>query len=522
MDEPALALDWRARAWEELAGREFDLLVIGGGIVGAGIAREAARAGLAVALVDRSDFGSQTTSASSKLVHGGLRYLRLGDVRLVREAHEERRALMRVVAPHLVRRLPFLLPLYADGPYRLPTVQAGVWLYSTLAREPFTGKVAPERARRSVPPLRVDGLRGCALYADAWTHDGRLCLTNVRAAADAGATVLNYAEAVSLRTRRGRAAGAEVRDTLGGGETASVRARAVVNAAGPWLDRVRRLENPAARPSSRFSKGVHALLPLAEQWSAALVVPHDKARVSFAVPWEGMLLLGTTDTDYDGDPDDVRATDEEIAEVLDEAAVALAPDVLRREAVRATFAGLRVLPGSGSDTVSARRETIFSRGPAGMLSVGGGKLTTYRRIALGVLTALRGDLALHRIDGAPAPLPGAADPFEVAARLGERCPTLEPRTRAHLAHLYGALADDVVAAAGGDEGLLAPLASPAPDIGAQVVYALEREWACTVDDVLRRRTTVAYRGAATPDVVDTVAAFRGVRASSRSARETAR
>jgi len=198
-----MALEWRAETLEELAGREFDLLVVGAGIIGAGIASEAARAGLAVALVDKGDFGAATSSASSKLIHGGLRYLRLGDVRLVREAHKERRALMRVVAPHLVRRLPFLFPLYEDGPYRPWFVQGGILLYSTLARARLNGLVAVDRATRMVPELRTAGLRSCALYADAWTNDARLTLANVRAAASAGATVLNYAEVVALRGREG-------------------------------------------------------------------------------------------------------------------------------------------------------------------------------------------------------------------------------------------------------------------------------------------------------------------------------
>ena len=488
-----LELAWRARAREELAGRRFDLLVIGGGIIGAGIANEAARAGLAVALVDRSDFGSQTSSASSKLIHGGLRYLRLGDVRLVREAHHERRALMRVVAPHLVRRLPFLFPLYEKGPYRPATIRAGLWLYSTLARERLGGLVERERAHRSVPGLRLDGLRGCGLYADASTHDSRLCLLNVRAAADAGATVVNYAEVVELRSERGRIAGAEVRDELDG-SVVSVAARAVVNATGPWVDRVRKLEEPGAAPSSRLSKGVHVLVPLEAPWSAALTVPHDKVRVSFAVPWEGMLLLGTTDTLYEGDPGDVRATDEDVETVLAEAALALEPDLVRPDRVRFSFAGLRVLPGAGQDTASARRETVFLRGPQGMLSVAGGKLTTYRRIALSALSVLRSDLGLHRLDRSPVPLPGAADVAEATARLAERYPSLEPRVGAHLGHLYGTLAADVVALADEDETLLRPLHPDAPDIAAQVEYARRHEWACTADDVLRRRTTLAYRG----------------------------
>ena len=265
----------RAATRAELARAPYDLLVIGSGIIGAGLANEAARAGLRVALVDRADFASATSSGSSKLIHGGLRYLRLGDVKLVREAHTERRALLRVVAPHLVRRIPFLFPVYRGGPYRPATIQAGLWTYSTLAGEKLGGLVRPERARRSVPGLRLDGLRGCGVYQDAWTHDGRLCLANVTAAAEAGATVLSYAEVVGLRMVDGVVCGAELRDRLSS-EEISVEARAVVNATGPWLDELRRLEDPGVQPYGQLSKGVHVTLPLEEPWSSALTIPHDQ------------------------------------------------------------------------------------------------------------------------------------------------------------------------------------------------------------------------------------------------------
>jgi glycerol-3-phosphate dehydrogenase len=445
------------------------VVVIGGGIVGAGIANEAARAGLAVALVDKGDFGAATSSSSSKLIHGGLRYLRLGDVRLVREAHKERRALMRVVAPHLVRRLPFLFPVYEDG------------------------LVPPERSQRSIPSLRLEGLRGCGLYADAWTHDSRLCLANVRAAADAGATVLNYAEVTELRREDGRVAGAELRDGLGG-ETASVRAGVVVNATGPWVDRLRRLEDPGAAPSIRLSKGAHALLRLEQPWSAALTIPHDTVRVSFAVPWEGMLLLGTTDTLYEGSPDDVAATPEDVDQILAEAAVALAPEVLRPDAICSVYAGLRVLPGAEGATARARRETVYQRGPAGMLTVAGGKLTTYRQIALGALRQVRAELGLHRLPGGPVPLPGAEGLAEAGVHLARANPDLEPAVRSNLAHLHGSLAAEVLEEAADDPALLERLNPEGPDIGAQAVYAQRREWACKPEDILRRRTTLELRG----------------------------
>jgi glycerol-3-phosphate dehydrogenase len=481
-------MNGRARALEQLGSRQFDLLVIGGGIVGAGIAAEAARAGLAVALVDRGDFGSATSSASSKLIHGGLRYLRMGDIGLVREAHSERRALLRVVAPHLVRPLPFLLPIYGNGPFRPTTLRAGLWLYSLLAGDKLGGLVPPERAAQSVPGLRLEGLRGCGVYRDAWTNDARLCLAVVRAAAEAGATVANYAEATALRVVGGQASGAEVLDREDG-ETVSVHARTVVNATGPWVDRMRRLEDPRAADSVRISKGAHVVMPQPEGWSAALTVPQDEVRVTFAVPWEGLLLLGTTDEPFDGDPDELRPTERDVVQVLAEAARVLDGDLVSRERVLHTFAGLRVLPVTPGDTASARRETVISRGPAGMLSIAGGKLTTYRRIALSALE----QLGLRRLDRRPRPLPGATGLDRVD--LPEELP---PAVRAHLLHLYGSLAPEVLAPAREDPSLLEPLDPAAPELAAQVVYAAQHEWARTPDDVLRRRTTLTMRGLATP------------------------
>ena len=495
----------REVACAELARAPFDLLVAGSGIVGAGIASEAARLGLRVALVDRSDFGGATSSASSKLIHGGLRYLRLGDVKLVREAHAERRALLRIVAPHLVRRIPFLFPIYRGGPYRPATIQAGLWTYSTLAGEKLGGLVKPERARRSVPALRLEGLRGCGVYQDAWTHDGRLCLANVTAAAEAGATVLNYAEVVELRTIDGAVRGAEVRDRLSG-ESVGVEARAVVNATGPWLDELRRLEQPGIAAYGQLSKGVHVNLPLDEPWSSALTIPHDQVRVTFAYPWEGMLLLGTTDTLYEGDPADVTATDEDVDTVLSEAGVAVDPALLRKDRVLATYAGLRVLPHSDGSTVDARRETAILVGKGGMLTVAGGKLTTYRHIARDALQHLAPNLGLGEVTSPPVPLPGATDAGNVAARL-VRGWGLEPVVAAHLAHFYGSRADRVVGLAAEQPELLERLHPQAPDIAAQVVFAAREEWATAAADVIHRRTTLAARGLAGADVVSRVDAI---------------
>jgi glycerol-3-phosphate dehydrogenase len=458
---------------EALAETRFDLLVIGGGIIGAGIVEAASAHGMKVALVERGDFASATSTASSKLIHGGLRYLQMGDIRLVREAHQERRALMSVVAPHLVHRLPFVFPLYDNGPHRPWFVRTGVLLYSALARAKLNGRVSEQRALRLVPQLRTEGLHSSALYADAWTNDGRLTLANVRASADRGATVLNYAEVTAIH--------GDGADVLVDGETVRAQAGAIVNATGPWLDRVRRLEDPAAAPSIRLSKGVHLIADGGEDWSAAVTIPHDKVRVSFAIPWEGKLLLGTTDTLHEGEPEDARVTDDDVRTILDEAAVAVR-DIGE---VRASFYGLRVLPGGPGATANARRETVYTHGAHGMLSVAGGKLTTYRRIALDALE----QLGVRNLNRKPRPLPGAAGLSKIDWPV-----ELDPATRTHLLHLYGSLAPEVLAPAVDDPSLLEPIVPGRPDLRAQELYAREREWARTDEDVYRRRTTVWLEG----------------------------
>jgi glycerol-3-phosphate dehydrogenase len=475
----------RAGTLERLGSRPFDLLVIGAGIVGARVAYEAARTGAAVALLDAGDFGGGTSSASSKLVHGGLRYLPMGDYGLIRESHLERRALLDHVAPHLVRPLEFLLPVYGGGPHHLVAIGAGLFTYSFLSgfRHSRARVVGADRARRLVPPLRTDGMRGAGLYEDAQTHDSRLTLATVDAAARAGATVLNHLAVTALERAGGRVVAARAGDVL-------VRCRAVVNAAGPWVDEVRRLEDPAAAPVARLSKGVHLTMRMDEPWGAALTVPLDRGRVAFAVPWEGTLLLGTTDTEYEGDPAAAQPDPEDVSLVLREAARGLPAELLARDRIRYAFAGLRVLPRCGGDTASASRDEVVHVGPAGMVSVAGGKLTTHRRIAVRVLRRLP---EFARAAVSPDPLPGAGP-------LPPLPDGVEPAIWDHLTHLYGDEAARV-AAAGAE-----PVHPEGPDVWGQVHHAIDREWATTVEDVVRRRTTLAVRGLATPEVRDAIAA----------------
>jgi glycerol-3-phosphate dehydrogenase len=238
-------------------------------------------------------------------------------------------------------------------------------------------------------------------------------------------------------------------------------------------------------------------------WSAALTIPHDKVRVSFAVPWQGMLLLGTTDQLHEGEPDDVAVEEPDIEQILAEAAVAIDPSLLGRDRVRATYVGLRVLPGGAGGTTSARRETVYTRGPGGMLSVAGGKLTTYRKIALDALDAVRVELGLHRVDRNPWPLPGAVGLDRMQVPMD-----VEPALRSHLRGLYGSLAAEVLAPALDDPSLLEPLAPGAPEIAAQAVYAFRHEWAQTAEDVARRRTTLALRGIGGAEISARIDALR--------------
>ncbi|MBV2356157.1 glycerol-3-phosphate dehydrogenase/oxidase [Streptomyces sp. J2-1] len=503
----------RAETREQLAKASYDLLVIGGGILGISTAWHAAQSGLRVALVDAGDFAGATSSASSKLLHGGLRYLQTGAVKLVAENHFERRAVSRQVAPHLANPLTFYLPVYKGGPHGAAKLGAGVFAYSALSAfgDGVGHLLSPARAAQDVPELRTENLRAVAVYGDDQMNDARMALMTVRAAVEAGAVVLNHAEVGGLRFTRGRVTGADLRDRIDGVEF-GVNARLVLNATGPWVDHLRRMEDAHAAPSIRLSKGAHLVLRRTAPWKAALATPIDKYRITFALPWEDMLLLGTTDEVYEGDPADVAVTEKDTAQILDEASLSVRDEQVRRELITYSFAGLRVLPGGPGDTAKAKRETVVTEGPGGMLSVAGGKWTTFRHIGRTVMQKL------ERLPGHPLgddfepvsslpkrlPLPGVANPRAVAHRLLVDNPAPGPRmaadTARHLATHYGSLAFDIVRLANENPDLARRMHPDAPEIWAQVVWARDHEWAETQDDVLRRRLTLTVRGLATDEI----------------------
>ncbi len=478
----------RADVLERLSTGSYDLLVVGAGIVGARVAYEAACHGLRVALVDKGDFGSGTSSASTKLVHGGLRYLATGQLRLVRQAQRERLLLETVVAPGLVRPVPMVLAATAAGTGRalLPAAMA---LYRGLAGggQDSARLIDPEHALRLVPALQPEAVTSCALVCEGQTNDGRLTLATVGAAAAAGADVANYVRLVALEQARSSVRGALLQGLPGEG-TIAVRARSVVNATGPWVDEVRRLEDPAATPVVRLSKGVNVFLRFDDDWSGALAL-FDRTRSVVAVPWHGLLLVGATDTPFDDDPGTVAPDPEDIEQLLGTLRGVLREDVLRRDQVVAATAGLRALERGRGSTASAARDQVLSVGPAGVVSVAGGKLTTHRLIATATLAALPPEVRPRRLLPSAAPI---ARPWHPAAAGRE----IDPATLDYLVSLYGGAAAELI---GGLSGL-EPVVPDGPDVRAQLAYARDAEWAQSVDDIVRRRTTLELRGLATPEL----------------------
>jgi len=487
----------------------YDLVVIGGGITGAGIARDAALRGLKVALFEKGDYASGTSSKSSKLVHGGLRYLEHGEIGLVFESVSERRVQSRV-APHLVRPMPFLIPIYRGAKPGFELMNVGLWIYDSLAlfRAPklhrtFRGTRA---ALELEPQLKAEGLRGVLEYYDCATDDARLVLENALDAQSLGAHCHTYTEVLRFeRGPGGRITGVHVRDRLTG-ETSLVTTRAVVLAAGAWTDEmIRRFEIPMERPLLRRTKGVHIVLPrerLPLARAITLISPVD-GRVMFAIPWRDRTVLGTTDTDFTGSADEVAA---DLADVryLCESGNGYFPGAnLSTDDVISTWAGLRPLiaaPPNVDESEISREHEVFSR-PDGLVIIAGGKLTTYRRmareavgVALKLLDELGERVEVQRARTKDRPLPGAVgleEPtLEAVAAIGRKLMQehgLDVDTATHLCGTYGTRAPLLAARIAEAPELGQRIDPELPYVWAEVEFAATHDLARTVEDVLGRR-----------------------------------
>jgi glycerol-3-phosphate dehydrogenase len=481
---------------------EVDLIVIGGGASGLGVALDARLRGLSVLLLESHDFAGGTSSRATKLVHGGVRYLAQGNIGLVREALHERRALLNN-APHLAQPLAFVMPAYK--PWEVPFYGTGLKIYDALAGSASLGRtewLGRARTRARLPGLNDAGLFGGVKYWDGQFDDARLALTLARTAAAQGALVLNYCPVVDVLHENGRVSGVRWRDALSdAGREGTVRARCVINATGVWVDALRRLDDAArgqeTTPMVAPSQGVHLVVDRSFMPSEdALLVPRTRdGRVLFAVPWLGHLILGTTDTPRDAVAREPRALPEEAAFILNESAHVLAR-APRIEDVRSVWVGLRPLvrpaheDEGGTKTISREHTVLVS--PSGLVTVTGGKWTTYRSMAEDVLRHCQGAGLLQSLPPcrtARFPLLGAPPAGAAATRLTE-LPGL---------HVYGTEAAAVQALPGADRDLGLGLTE------AMVRHAARHEYARTVEDVLARRHRMLFLHAdaavrAAPDV----------------------
>ena len=471
-----------------LGDRTVDLLVIGGGIIGAGIARDAALRGLSVALVEQDDLASGTSSRPTRLIHGGLRYLELFDFGLVRSDMRERETLLRI-APHLVFPLAFLLPLYRPSPFYRLKLRMGMFLYDLLSLD----KSLPKRKRlgrtetlAAEPNLDPDGLTGAWRFYDAQVpFVERLVVENAVDAAAHGALILNHARATGYLRDGARVVGASVEDRIHGG-TFDVRARLSVNATGPWLDETLAPLRPGARPMLRLTKGTHLVVPPATKAAHVLFAKRD-GRLFFVLPWNGYTMIGTTDTDYAGDPASAEASREDVEYLRAEASRAFPHAPFDR--IHFTWAGVRALvreEGVAEGEVSRKHKVHDHRrrdGIDGVLSVIGGKITAYRAIAEEVTDA-------------------------VARRLGSTA-----RCRTDTEALPGAERAATPSGAG--------MCPHAPTTADDIVRAVRTEWAMTLGDVVLRRTAIGLAACQGLDRIETIAEIVGAQLGWDAARRAA-
>ena len=509
----------RADALRAVTGERFDVVVIGGGITGAGVALDAASRGYSVALVERDDYAIGTSSRSSKMVHGGLRYLQNFDLGLVREALLERQ-LMVQLAPHLVYPTPFLVPTLGDDK-RSRSIGIGLNMYDVMATT-RVGMSRRERAERvagqdfwapnrhrtipgdevvaMIPALAAREPREAYLFYDCQTDDVRLVLTILGEAERYGAVCLNGAEVTGLLDREGRAGGVAFVEAESG-ERFEVEAENVINATGVWADRIRpeEIHDEAEVPKIAPSRGTHVTVSMDQLpvGQAACIVPAGADRTIFALPWYGRTLMGTTDNDYSGDIAHVRPGDDDIAYILDAANAFFGTDLGRGD-VTGAYAGVRPLISTGDPrkSVDISRKAELYETSSGMLTITGGKLTTWRRMAKQVVDRMverEGRLAPCRTDDIPLGLAAADAELEPPDGLSES--DLPPGYRERLAFRYGHFARNVLRLAAERPELAAPIVDGQPDLLAEAVVAARFEQARTVADVLMRRTRLGLLAA---------------------------
>jgi len=489
----------RAENLRALARDTYDVLVIGGGITGAGVARDAALRGLRVALVERKDFAAGTSSRSSKLVHGGLRYLQQGDVGLVREAATERYALRRL-APHLARPRQILVPVSNWRGYA--KIKVGLMTYDRLASVPASEQyrmLGKEETLEIEPTLRPDAIYGAGLYYEYLTDDARLVAETTKAAAALGATVVNHAEVTGFELEAERVAGVRVRDALGGDEF-TARGRTVINCGGPWVDAVRLLCEQGEKPRLRLTKGIHLGLPRTRLDVGRIVVMAARDRRSvFAIPQGEVTYVGTTDTFYDSLDDYPSITMEDVAYLLDAVERTFrcgAPDASE---VVSAWAGLRpLLAEEGKSPSELSRKDEIMQSKTGLLSIAGGKLTTFRRMAERIV-----DLACEQLKDAghtlPAPVGSSTETPLGGGETGDDIDAYAATLKAAHAGAAGDVVDRLVQVYGSNAAHILETMDQSPDLAARFVerlpltraevdYVVRHEMALTLEDVLERRT----------------------------------
>ena len=490
----------REESLARMAERELDILVVGGGVVGAGTALDAVTRGLATGLVEARDWASGTSSRSSKLIHGGLRYLEMLDFALVQEALRERGLLLGSLAPHLVKPVPFLYPLQHRG-WERPYVGSGVALYDAMSTVGGHGRGLPlhrhlgrRRALRLAPCQRKDALVGAVQYYDAQMDDARFVATLVRTAAGYGAHTANRARVVGFLREGERVVGARVHDLEQGGEF-EVRARQVVNATGVWTDETQALVGARGQFHVRASKGIHLVVPRDRIHSATGLILRTEKSVLFVIPWGRHWIVGTTDTEWTLDKEHPAASSADIEYLLDHVNTVLAVP-LTREDVEGVYAGLRPLLAGESDATSKlSREHVVQHAVPGLVVVAGGKYTTYRVMAKDAV-----DEAVHGLDQKVppscterVPLAGAEGYqalWNARARIA-RDSGLHVARVEHLLNRYGSLTRELLELIATEPGLAEPLAGADDYLRAEVVHAARSEGARHLDDVLARRTRIS-------------------------------